>query len=413
MPSGKRRALGDMQASTRLHHLDFLRAALMFLGVLVHASHADYDLSQFGWVRFFSGSFRMACFFLISGYFAPQLLAKGSTLEFLKKRLVTLGVPALFCVFVLNPPALAAIGAYYETAPSPAKHAVNWHLHVWFLFALSLYALVSRPLLTAVRAICQPRSHTRGYALQTLFMLGLICACAIGRKALEKWGPSLPGYSAYEEILEPAVQDLPYFAFGILMRESPVAFRFAHERTKTWFLAAIGMLAVRHASEQQPIITTAQHLIHLSIDFATAFACSFALLGAVQRLVTEPRRWVRLTSESAYTVYIVHYCLIAECLLGGQRSGLSVWERASSAAVLSLAGGLAIHFLMVRRFPLAAFLLNGRPLRRPEAQPLLAEAAEPPSRPSRTPTEPTRTEPISGVLAPDGTSAERSGTKTA
>src|SRR3954465_8027932 len=71
--NAKRRGLGDMQSSTRLHHLDFLRAALMFLGVLVPASHADYDLSQFGWVRFFSGSFRMACFFLVSGYFAPQL----------------------------------------------------------------------------------------------------------------------------------------------------------------------------------------------------------------------------------------------------------------------------------------------------------------------------------------------------
>lgn len=53
----------------RLHHLDFLRASMMVLGVLVHASHADFDNGEYEIIRFLSGSFRMACFFIIAGFF--------------------------------------------------------------------------------------------------------------------------------------------------------------------------------------------------------------------------------------------------------------------------------------------------------------------------------------------------------
>src|SRR6187431_1732779 len=122
-----------MNRSQRLHHLDFTRGAMMLLGVLVHASHADYDLGRYEWLRFFSGSFRMACFFIISGYFAPALLERYGTRAFLERRLITLGVPALFCVIVLNPPAISAVWEYFATAPVPSEPTINWHVHAWFL----------------------------------------------------------------------------------------------------------------------------------------------------------------------------------------------------------------------------------------------------------------------------------------
>jgi hypothetical protein len=280
-------------------------------------------------------------------------------------------------------------------------------LHVWFLFALSLYALAAPLLAPAVRALTQPRPTRTNAAVQALFMLGLIAGCSVALKALEKWGPLLPGYASYAEILEPAVQDFPYFAFGFLMRLSPAAFAFAHRRTHGWSALALGLLIVRCFSEKQPISTTPQHLLHLSIDYSTAFACSFALLGSVQRLITEPRRWVRLTSESAYTVYIVHYLLIAVCLLQTQRLGFSLSERAACAAADSLAGGLAAHFLLVRSFPLFAFLLNGRT---PALRPLLTEAPKdlaPPSHAARVSLQPTP-EPVLWSTRTDAVTAKTS-----
>jgi peptidoglycan/LPS O-acetylase OafA/YrhL len=201
-------------------------------------------------------------------------------------------------------------------------------------------------------------------------------------KAFEKWAPLLPGYFQFKEIIEPALEDFPYFAFGVLMSESPRVFDFAHRKPGLWGPAALGLLGARALYEPHAITSTPEHLLHLGLDYATAFACSFALLGSVQRYVTEPRRWVRVTSESAYTVYIVHYLIIALSLCVAQSWGLSIPGRAAFAAGTALAGGLAIHFWGVRSSPLLALLLNGRTqAARLPALPRPAVVAAPPARP--------------------------------
>jgi glucan biosynthesis protein C len=372
-----------MNASGRLHHLDFLRASLMFLGVLVHASHADYDLGTFEPVRFLSGSFRMACFFLISGYFAPSLLERYGASQFLRKRLLLLAVPAVFCSIVLNPFALHAMRHYLATAPTRVAVALNWHLHVWFLFALMLYTCLSIPLVLATRTVCQHSDRARSAArAEWPWMLVITLSSAIALKAFEKWAPLLPGYFQYKEICEPALEDFPYFAFGVLMSESPRSFDFAHRRPGLWAPIALALLGARALYEPHAITSTSEHLLHLGLGYATAFACSFALLGLTQRYVTEPRRWVRLTSESAYTVYIVHYLIIAVSLCIAQGWDLSIAGRAAFAASTALAGGLAIHFWGVRSSALVALLLNGRmqAARLPEL-PRTAVVAARPTRP--------------------------------
>ena len=48
------RAAEIAKSGERLHYLDFTRGVMMLLGVFVHASHADYDLGRYDWIRFFS-----------------------------------------------------------------------------------------------------------------------------------------------------------------------------------------------------------------------------------------------------------------------------------------------------------------------------------------------------------------------
>jgi len=345
----------------RVHHLDFLRASMMLFGVFVHASHADYDLGRYELVRFASGSFRMACFFLISGYFCAVMLRRYTLRQFLRRRVLALGVPAVFSVIVLNPPALAAMRQYFSTAPVAAEPTINWHLHVWFLFVMLLYSLGARPLTRAwqtthallVRVIQPEHAELLGLALFT-------AAVSFGLKVLEKWGPWLPAFDQYSELTCKALENLPYFACGLLMQRSPRLFRQVHARPWGWSLAAPVLLELRYWLEQRPITTTPQHLLHLSVDFATAFACSFALLSVAERCARRPRRWVTLTSASAYTIYIVHYLIISLVLCQTQRWGFSLPLRAASAALAALGVGYAVHFGLVERFALAALLLNGR-----------------------------------------------------
>ncbi len=350
-----------MKAPERLHHLDFLRASMMFVGVLVHASHADYDLGNYEWVRFLSGSFRMACFFVISGYFSPALLERYGALRFLLRRLIILGVPTSFCVFVLNPPAISALLEYFATAPVPAEAAIDWPLHTWFLVVLIVYTLAVQPLLFVTGTLCRQLARVcrEGWA-EAIIMLALMTGASVGFKVVDKWGPRLPGFDHYVMLLEPTLEYLPYFTFGLLMQRSPVVFAFVHSRPKAWGLAATALLAVRRVLEQHAITTTSEHLAHLAVEFTTAFACSFALLSLAQKLIRRPQRWVESLSQSAYTVYVVHYLAIAQVLVHTQRWGFSLHLRALSAAVIALFFGLSIHVGLVKRVPLVAFLLNGK-----------------------------------------------------
>ncbi|MEO8179932.1 MAG: acyltransferase family protein [Deltaproteobacteria bacterium] len=345
----------------RVHHLDFLRASMMLLGVVVHASHADYDLGRYEPIRFLSASFRMACFFIISGYFSAAMLERYPAGDFLRRRLLALGVPTAVCVFLLNPPALAAMRHYFSTAPVALEPLLNWHLHVWFLIVLMFFSLSAPPLLRLWQAASGALLRAAGPGYAEALGLGLLTAAAsLGLKALEKWGTALPGFEYYAELSEAAIENLPYFACGLLLQRSPRVFRFAHARPWAWGLAAIGLLGLRYWIEQREIITTPQHLLHLAVDFTTAFACSFALLSAAERWVRRPRRWVTLTSASAYTIYIVHYLIISLLLVCTERWGFSQPLRAVTAACGALGAGYAIHFGLVERFPLAALLLNGR-----------------------------------------------------
>jgi glucan biosynthesis protein C len=351
----------EQKPGGRVHHLDFLRASMMILGVFVHASHADYDLGDYEAIRFFSGSFRMACFFLISGYFSAAMLDRYGDGQYLRRRLLSLGVPALFAVLVLNPPALAAMQHYFATAPVPTAPIANWHLHVWFLFVLMLYSLSARPLLRAWQLLAGWFTRFVGAGYAEALGVALITAVAsVALKVLEKWGTALPAFDQYSEILCSAVEDLPYFAFGLLMQRSERVSRFAHARPGLWGALALALLGPRYWLELQPITTTPQHLLHLALDYTTAFACSFALLSAAQRWVRSAQRWVTLTAASAYTIYIVHYLVISLALLYTQRWGFGQPLRAAVAALLALAVGYGVHFGLVERVPLVALLLNGR-----------------------------------------------------
>jgi peptidoglycan/LPS O-acetylase OafA/YrhL len=362
-----------MDRSQRLHYLDFTRGMMMLLGVVVHASHADYDLGRYEALRFFSGSFRMACFFVISGYFAPMLLERLGTRVFLWKRLVALGVPALFAVLLLNPPSIAAIWEYFGTAPVPTEPTINWHVHVWFLFVLMAY-MCATPLLLRALAPLAARFRADGSArFEALALVLVTMLSGVGLKLVEKLGTTFSDYDLYAGVVEPIFANLPFFVLGVLMRRSRAVFEFVHSKPWLWAGCAVVLLVARHSAEQSAIKSTVEHLAHLGVDFACGFACSFALLGLARRVITGPRRWVELVSESAYTVYIVHYLVIALFLVQAQRWGLSVPARAVAAAVLATAVGFGLHVGLVRRFRLAAFLLNGR-LPAPSASPAPAPA---------------------------------------
>jgi surface polysaccharide O-acyltransferase-like enzyme len=116
-------------SNSRLFFVDHLRVALILLVVLHHlaviygASALFYYLEPpkndplaslvlLGFVLINQAYF-MGFFFLISGYFTPGSFDRKGSNSFLKDRLLRLGIPLLFFMFILGP--IASFGLYYWT----------------------------------------------------------------------------------------------------------------------------------------------------------------------------------------------------------------------------------------------------------------------------------------------------------
>lgn len=140
--------------SPREHYLDNLRWIAMLLGVLVHAS----TLGAFGLidnVTTISSMFRMALFFMISGYLGAMLLQRKKVSEFLIGRMRNLLIPLIAATVLLNPITIWLMFQYLDGSPSWPRvlsvfsgtdpelgvHIV-WHMHLWFLLSLIFFVLL-------------------------------------------------------------------------------------------------------------------------------------------------------------------------------------------------------------------------------------------------------------------------------
>lgn len=146
----------------RYHALDALRAAMMLLGLLLHAALA-YTVTPTGDVWpykdadtflgfdafcLFVHAFRMPLFFLLAGFFGALLYRKRGAAGLLRNRLLRIGVPMLLFWPVLFP--LTNAGAFYERAGLSARgleevfrSGAMWSdagpQHLWFLEYLLCY----------------------------------------------------------------------------------------------------------------------------------------------------------------------------------------------------------------------------------------------------------------------------------
>jgi glucans biosynthesis protein C len=103
----------------RLYFVDNLRATAIILVVLVHLALIYGGIGSdtveerqpsfvvaflFAWFSFLNQAYLMGLLFFISGYFAPRSLGAKSAAQFVKSRLLRLGIPLLLYDFLINPP---------------------------------------------------------------------------------------------------------------------------------------------------------------------------------------------------------------------------------------------------------------------------------------------------------------------
>jgi glucans biosynthesis protein C len=138
----------------RFHGLDGWRAVLLVMGVGTHAITAPTGAYQ--WVAVTTHLFRMEAFFGVSGFLAAVALQRKAPLDWLRSRLVVLGVPMILAMLVLNPASeilLRWAAAIREDRPIDLAHLRPMFGHVWFLWILILCSITAIFIKTSKHAL--------------------------------------------------------------------------------------------------------------------------------------------------------------------------------------------------------------------------------------------------------------------
>lgn len=360
--------------SSRLYYIDALRNFCMLYGIFVHAG-TFFTERPFAFIATASDYFRMAAFFLVSGFLVALVGARVSTGEIVKRRALALLLPFATLVILVNPITNYLVYIRFNSWMSlaeylgggwllPAEGVGVWHLHLWFLATLFLFI----SLYPALRRLAQARLV--GWAVEnlmklpadlTIVIIGISCGIAVTILR-----------TVFTILLSPVVQDtpfnwiilsfmiyVPYFALGMILEAHRPLFDRLHRISP--LALGLSVLAIWGASmiaETFPgrVGTVAE----IMADEFMTIGNIAAALWIARRLFQGFNPIVNLFSRAMYTIYLVHFTLIFA--LGHLLAPL-ITHDGLLYLVLSLstiALGVAVHVGMVERSGVLRLFLNGR-----------------------------------------------------
>ncbi len=356
--------------STRLHYLDALRSFCMLYGILVHAGtlNSAHGLSRTVFTS--SDHFRMATFFLISGFFAVMVLNKRGTLAFWKHRALALLLPLAVALVLLNPPTnwliqkadMPELGfvAFLTGDHGPLPAPVNWHLHLWFLFSLAIYVALLPAVLPLLRRL-EPAANRLARGQADMVVLALAVIATLGEMA---------GRVVYGTLAEPVVdgtpvawlcrgtlQYLPWFLIGALSFFSRPLFEAMHRLS--W--PALGLAgALQIGLWLVPLDGGARVVFEVIAEEMTTFAIAAALFALFRRALSGPSRIVTALNDAVYSVYLFHFLFIYTLGLFVFPDSLPFVLRFGLVCLGTFVAGFALHHGVIARIPLLRLLFNGK-----------------------------------------------------
>ncbi len=377
--------------SARLFFIDWLRVIATALIFAYHCArpfddfeawHIKYgDLTaMFTYPMGIASQFVMPLFWLLSGMGMWLALQVMPTMAFLRRRLVRLLVPVMTVGWlVLCPPqvyiesttdqhyrAPPFVGTFWEFVPhyftGGAYGFGGWFpvagLHLWYLFYLALFTLVSLPLLrylsgaTGRRVVARLASSADGWWVLPVLGLPLLATEVLLPPGIPilSWPEGGWRLGTYGMIL----------VLGFVLG-SDVRLRAAAQKWRRLWLA----LAVTTLVPLLFLAMTIGELAWGTTDFAFQWAlrtmngwlCLLAIIGYGSRYLHRPTRWLRAAGELVLPFYVLHQTAIVLLVHGIRDWPLPIivaYPLVLTVAFLACAGGC----LIVRRYRVLRFLFG-------------------------------------------------------
>lgn len=331
-------------------------------------------------------AFRMETFFLLAGFFSRLIYEKRGGLEFLKSRLIRLGVPFVAGWFVIHPLIVAShVMASLEGSAGHRLHeglateltlgphvmrGVFTQTHLWFLYYL---LIITSVVLAAWKVIAthsvkgsDPQKNLDrvtpwlSRSRWSLPLLILITAGLIIK--MRMWGVDTPDASLRPMILVMGLYGL-FFAVGWLFATQPPLLetfaRLTFLRGVTVVVAIVATLfSSRFQGFRNHAIARAAH-VGFAIGYATmAWCLALLTIGIFRRYLRSPRFWPRYLADASYWIYLVHLPLIVLMQAALLPSPWHWTLKLSVVVFVAMIASIVTYDLFVRSTAIG-WLLNG------------------------------------------------------
>jgi peptidoglycan/LPS O-acetylase OafA/YrhL len=336
--------------TARLDYLDATRAFALVLGIVFHASlsflpifmgWAVQDVSTSPLVTSFmtvSHAFRMELFFLLAGFLSHLTFHRKGAGEFVRSRLLRIGVPFVVGWFLLRPLVISGWimgsaslrgdvdvgaglwGGVQSLATLPAGIFAGSHL--WFLYYLALVTalvLAGRAVLTvsasgkdALGRWADTVVAWLADAPASLVILAMPTTAALW--FMSSWSMDTPDRSLVPHFPALAIYG-GFFVFGWMLNRQPeLICRFARLTPARWISAVLGIAAILMLGEIERDPGHPQYVAaHAAYAFSyalTMWSLVFLTIGLFQRYCSRPNAFVRYVADSSYWMYLIHLPLV-------------------------------------------------------------------------------------------------------
>lgn len=371
-----------MDGGQRYHSLDALRAAMMLLGIVLHAmaSYTTFPLGDtwpfrdpqtsqhFNLPLFVIHIVRMPAFFAMAGFFAALLYARGGLHRLIVNRTKRVLFPFVVFWFALAP--LLALGflfAIHQGTGTPVREIVEQGaktspvttMHLWFLYFLLIFYAASIVVIVVSRgrelrpAVCAtlttaPWSVLLWTAVTTLTLLPM----------------AFPGIEGSTLLLPPIRTLVAYgvfFLFGWLLfagRDKLDALtRFVVHHLTLGVLGVVAFIYIYEVGKPfaDPRATHAAACVAIA---ASTWGFVLGITGVFVRLASREHPLVRYLSAAAYWTYLVHLPIVIVAAGALARTPLHAFAKFSIVLIVTTAVCLATYHYFVRTTVIGR-LLNG------------------------------------------------------
>ena len=329
----------------RYHGLDFTRAAMMSLGVVLHTAlvympegwiYTDPNTVEWSpMIVWFIHTFRMSAFFVMAGFFGAMLYQRRGVWKFLGHRFDRIAIPLVIGSLVLFPIFSWSIGfAWTHVFMKPDDHGgaigsilatfkemdfgVDWlefsTMQLWFLYDLLWFyaaAVIVTPILTRLGPVSRlldafvkvmltsPARFATPVLLIGLSFLLMLPMKEPGIDTSDSWYPTWHLLLAYS--LPFGVGWLVWYHRSVIKEIERWCWVFLILAIPLLLLATFSTLGW-YASEENPGVMLFAQLVSAAASWTTILA----LAGCSERLLKRERPLIRYLVDASYWIYLAH-----------------------------------------------------------------------------------------------------------